>query len=125
MQIRLFYFLFQLIKKCYSSYHVYSSKLTDERKKSLNNKKIVGTVLIYFSKACDCIPHSLHNVKLHSYDQKQPSRGVLLKRCSEKMQQIYRRTPMPKCDLLNHASAWVFSRKFTACFQNTFLKEHL
>ena len=31
--------------------------------------------------------------------QKQPSRGVLIKRCSENMQQIYRRTPMPKCDL--------------------------
>ena len=28
--------------------------------------------------------------------QKQPSRGVLRKRCSENMQQIYRRTPMPK-----------------------------
>ena len=30
--------------------------------------------------------------------QKQPSRGVLRKRCSENMQQIYRRTPMPWCD---------------------------
>ena len=30
--------------------------------------------------------------------QKQPSRGVLQKRCSENMQQIYRRPPMPKCD---------------------------
>ena len=30
--------------------------------------------------------------------QKQPSRGVLKKRCSENMTQIYRRTPMPKCD---------------------------
>ena len=30
--------------------------------------------------------------------QKQSFRGVLIKRCSEKMQQIYRRTPMPKCD---------------------------
>ena len=29
--------------------------------------------------------------------QKQPPRGVLKKRCSENMQQIYRRT-MPKCD---------------------------
>ena len=28
--------------------------------------------------------------------QKQPSRGILKKRCSEKMQQIYSRTPMPK-----------------------------
>ena len=30
--------------------------------------------------------------------QNQPPRGVLKKRCSENMQQIYRRTPMPKCD---------------------------
>ena len=30
--------------------------------------------------------------------KKQPPRGVPGKRCSENMQQIYRRTPMPKCD---------------------------
>ena len=30
--------------------------------------------------------------------QKQPSRGALRKLCSENMQQIYRRTPMLKCD---------------------------
>ena len=30
--------------------------------------------------------------------QKQPPRGVPRKSCSENMQQIYRRTPMPKCD---------------------------
>ena len=30
--------------------------------------------------------------------QKQPSRGVLRNSCFENMQQIYRRTPMPKCD---------------------------
>ena len=30
--------------------------------------------------------------------QKQPSRGVLWKKCSENMQEIYRKTPMPKCD---------------------------
>ena len=29
--------------------------------------------------------------------QKQPPRGDLKKMCSENMQQIYRRTPMPKC----------------------------
>ena len=33
-----------------------------------------------------------------SIKQKQRSRGVLRKRCSENMQQIYRRTPMPMCD---------------------------
>ena len=29
-------------------------------------------------------------------DQKQPSKGILKKRCSGNMKQIYRRTPMPK-----------------------------
>ena len=32
------------------------------------------------------------------YIQKQSPTGVLKKRCSGNMQQIYRRTPMPKCD---------------------------
>ena len=32
--------------------------------------------------------------------QKQPSIGVLIKRYSENMQQVYRTTPMLKCDLL-------------------------
>ena len=48
------------------------------------------------------------------------------------MQQIYRRTPVPKCNLnkvalqlyLNHTSASVFSCKFAAYFQNTFSLEH-
>ena len=30
--------------------------------------------------------------------QKQPPRGVLRKRCSENIQEIYRRTPVQKCD---------------------------
>ena len=30
--------------------------------------------------------------------QMQSFKGVLIKRCSEYMQQIYKRTPMPKCD---------------------------
>ena len=55
-------------------------------------------------------------------------RGVLRKICSENMQQIYRRTPMPKCNFnkvvlelyWNCTSAWVFSCKFAAYFQNTF-----
>ena len=64
--------------------------------------------------------------------QKQPSRGVLRRRCSKNMHQIYRRTPMPKSDFNkvalqlyeNHTSTWVFSCKFVACFQNTFSQEH-
>ena len=31
--------------------------------------------------------------------QKQPLKGVPGKRCSENMQKIYRKTPMPKCDV--------------------------
>ena len=49
------------------------------------------------------------------------------------MEQIYRRTPMPKCDFnkialhlyWNRTSAWVFSCKFAPYFQNTFSQEHL
>ena len=33
-----------------------------------------------------------------SEDQKQPPRGVPRKRCSKNIQQICRRTPMPKCN---------------------------
>ena len=62
-----------------------------------------------------------HEWKLELNHQKQPSRGVLRKRCSANMQQIYRRTPMPKCDF----NKWVLSRKFAACFQNIFSYEHL
>ena len=49
------------------------------------------------------------------------------------MQQIYRRTPMPKCGFnkvalqlyWNRSSAWVFTGKFALYFQNTFSFEHL
>ena len=49
------------------------------------------------------------------------------------MQQVYRKTHMPRCDLnkvakqlyWNHTSAWVFSCKFAAHFQNIFSKEHI
>ena len=65
--------------------------------------------------------------------QKHPSKGVLRKRCSENMQQIFRRAPMPRWDFnkvakqlyWNRTSAWVFSCKFAAYFQNIFSQEHL
>ena len=44
--------------------------------------------------------HVIHlNFQYQSELQKQPFKGVLRKRCSENMQQFYRRTPMPKGDL--------------------------
>ena len=48
------------------------------------------------------------------------SSPVVIKRCSENMQQNYWRTPTTKCD-----SAWVFFSKFAAYFQSTFSQEHL
>ena len=61
------------------------------------------------------------------------TQSALKKRCSENMQQIYRRKPAPKCDFnkvalqlyWNHTSTWVFSCKFAAYFRNTFSQEHL
>ena len=65
--------------------------------------------------------------------QKQPSRSVLRKRCSEIMQQIYRRTLMLKCDFsktvlqlyLNCTLSRVFSCNIAAYFQNIFSQEYL
>ena len=77
---------------------------------------------------------NIYNLKLSKLLlQKQPLKGVLEKRCSENMQQIYRRTHMPKCNFNKAAkqlywyrtSAWVFSSKFAAYFPNTFSWEHL
>ena len=51
-------------------------------------------IVVIFIKEVD-----IYNLKLSKLLlQKQPLKGVLEKRCSENMQQIYRRTPMPKCD---------------------------
>ena len=73
------------------------------------------------------------NKFLEVFLQKQQSRGFLKKRCAKNMQQIYRITPMPECNFSkvalqlywNHTSAWVFSYKFAAYFQNTLSYEHL
>ena len=63
--------------------------------------------------------------------QKQPPRGVLRKRCSENIQQIYKRTSMPKCDFnkirqlyWNRTSAWLFSSKLAAYFRIPFPKNN-
>ena len=56
--------------------------------------------------------------------QRQPSIGVLIERCSENIQQIYRGTPMPKCDFSkfvkelywNYTSTLVFCCIFSENF---------
>ena len=81
-------------------------------------------IVVIFIKEVD-----IYNLKLSKLLlQKQPLRGVFEKRCSENMQQIYRRTPIPKCNFnkvakqlyCNRTSAWVFFCKFAAYFPNTF-----
>ena len=53
--------------------------------------------------------------------QKQPFRDFLKKRHSGNMQQIYRRTLMPRCDFnKDFTSALVFTYRLAAYFQNTF-----
>ena len=47
-------------------------------------------------------------VSVYHY-QKQPPRGVPRKKCSENMQQIYRRTTMPKCDV-NKVALQIYSK---------------
>ena len=54
-------------------------------------------------------------------NQKHSSRGVLEKRCSENMQQIYRRTPMPKSDFNNVAKQLHWNHIFSTLF----FPEHL
>ena len=53
-------------RKSYSSNHVLM-RLIDDWKASLDNKKLVGTILMDLSKAFDCIPHDLLIAKLHAY----------------------------------------------------------
>ena len=75
----------------------------------------------------------LFNRNFHAFSmmknlQKHPLRDAFRRRYSENMQQIYRRTPMLICDFnimalqlyWNGTSAWVFSRKCAAYFQNIF-----
>ena len=43
------------------------------------------------------LANAFNPIVLYGVQKQQPT-GVLKKRCSENMQQIYRRAPMPKCD---------------------------
>ena len=53
-------------RKKYSNNHVLI-RLIENWKKALDEKFLVGTVLMDLSKAFDCIPHDLLIAKLHAY----------------------------------------------------------
>ena len=77
---------------------------------------------------CYCYGLGNHH-SLWDNHQKQSSISVLWKMCSENMQQIYRRTPIPKYDFTevalqlywNCTLAWVFSYKLATYFLNSLL----
>ena len=71
---------------------------------------------------------SQFNLAIPAANHKQPSRGLLRKKRSENMQQIYRRTPMPKCNFNKVAQCtlvWVFSCKFCIFSERFFLRRPL
>ena len=93
-------------------------------------KTLLRTLLLLFLKIVESLQCILKGKNITSED---PFVRVLRKRCSKNMQQIYRRTSMPKCNFnkvtkqlyWNHYSAWVFSCKFGVYFQNLFSREQL
>ena len=107
----------------------YIAKFTEKKVKKKSKKRIVSwNNRSLWSQHLPIWYTCWEGNKRKKHTQKQSSRGVLRKRCSENMQQIYRRIPMPKYDsnkvalqlYWNHALAWVFFCIFAACFQNTF-----
>ena len=54
--------------------------------------------------------------RFYKNQQKQPLRGVPEKRCSENMQQIYKRTPMPKCGFNKVAKQLFLGTSLGGCF---------
>ena len=114
---------FFCVSKCFSFVNKPSFNWKQTFFKWEQNFYIYENFLINSVSLCYCLNNK-------SIFQKHPPRGVPRKRCSEYIQEIYRRTPMPKCDFNKVALqfywndtlalAWAFSCKFAAYFQNTF-----
>ena len=107
--------------------------LTKNTKSFKNFNECHVKTLATKSKTSSTLPVIIFSQHFYWYNQKQPPRGVFKKRCSENMQQSYRRTHMSKSDFNNVAvqlywnriSAWVSYCKFTAYFLSTFSWKHL
>ena len=80
---------------CTKKYFLSTKKSRCRTKKSFmqKNDNSVSTA----QKNVSCPKKLLSSSGTARNTQKQPPRCVLKKKCSENMQQIYRRTPMPKC----------------------------
>ena len=88
---------------------------------------------MFFCEFCEVSRNTFftEHLKTTACKQKQLSRGVLKKKCSENMKQIYRRTSMPKCDFKKialHQSETCLSTKFIlhwSIFRNNKMYEML
>ena len=70
-------------------------------------------ILIFLSHEQNLSVWKNNNKKRPTFEfQKQPSSGVLRKRCSENMQQIYRRTPIPKLHFAMGVLLHIFRKHF-------------
>ena len=80
------------------------------------------TVIVY-QLGCKFAAHFQNTFPKNTYGELLPSRGVLIKWCSENMQQIYRRTPMPKYDFIikKETLAQVFPINFAKYLRTPFL----
>ena len=61
---------------------------------SQKNLRVMRAVILTFGMSSHSKRYKLHGRALQFACQKQPTIGVFKKRCTENMQQIYRRTPM-------------------------------
>ena len=71
-------------------------------------------------KETEFFAQKIYNSDLVSVNQKKPQTGVLRKRCSENMQQICRRPPMPKCDF-NKDALYTKDHLWRAGFGKSFI----
>ena len=71
-------------------------KITNTDTLTLWNRFMILLYNTHYLHILKCLRWSINNTSW--FWQKQASRGVLRKSCSENMQQIFRRTLMPKCD---------------------------
>ena len=86
---------FEISKNNFPSEHLWTTvcvTLKSAHKKILNYSNFLTNLNKVYDISCGS------HILTYMFFQKQPPRGVFWKRCSESMQQKYRRTSKPKCD---------------------------
>ena len=98
---------------------------TDMRRRVYGISYDVSQHYVYMAVATYFYYEKVHRTML---TQRQPSRGVLKKRCSENIQETYRRIPMPNCFatlLKSHFSMGIFLQICSIFSEHLFLKTRL